>query len=207
MSVTVPIVTPRNFTGEPTSRPCTDSSKYEIACRASRWNRCAASQKTVPAAARIPATTNRPSFQWLVAVVAMSRRSRCAVEERVDAWIVVRIAQRLWIAARNDPLRAAIEEDAVAHDRENARQLVGDDHRRHAKAPVQREDQRVELRRAHRVETRRGLVEEEQRRVERQRARDAGTLLHAARDLRREVMLEPLEPHEPQLRADDGLDR
>ncbi len=74
-------------------------------------------------------------------------------------------------------------------------------------APVQGEDECVELRRAHRVETGRWLVEEKERRIERQRARDAGTLLHAARDLRREVMLEPLEPHEPQLRADDGLDR
>src|SRR6185295_2142069 len=86
-------------------------------------------------------------------------------------------------------------------------QLVGDEDRRHPQAVVQRQDELVELRRAHRIEARRGLVEEEQRRVERERASDAGTLLHAARDLRRQVMLEALEADEAELRADDRIDR
>src|SRR5882724_8046191 len=140
MSVTLPIVTPRNLTGEPTSRPCTDSSKYEIAWNESRWKRRAPSQNTVPTSAAIATTTKRPSFQWLVAVVATSARPRLAVEERANARIVVRVAQRDGIAARDDPPHAALEEDAVARDREDARELVRDDDGRHAEAVIQGED-------------------------------------------------------------------
>ena len=92
-------------------------------------------------------------------------------------------------------------------DREDALQLVRDDDGRHAEAVVQRQDQLVELDRAHRIEPGRRLVEEEQRRIEGQRARDAGALLHAARDLRRQVVLEALEADEAELRAHDRVDR
>jgi hypothetical protein len=57
------MVTPRNFTGEPTSSPWVDSSKYVMACSASRWKRCAPSQKSAPTHAARPSSTKRPSFQ------------------------------------------------------------------------------------------------------------------------------------------------
>src|SRR5690242_4561457 len=172
MSPTVPMVTPRNLTGDPTSSPCTDSSKYDTALIESRWKRRAPSQNTLIAIATIATTTKRPSFQWLVAVVATSARVRHAVEERVHAGIVAVIPEGRRRAARDDAAHPAVDEDAVAHDRVDARQLVGDDHGRHAEALAEREDELVEVRRGHGIEAGGRLVEEEQRRVERERARD-----------------------------------
>src|SRR5438874_6189959 len=176
MSTTVPTVTPLNLTGEPTSRPCTDSSKYLTARKDSRRNRRAPSQKSAPSITPTPSTTNSPSFQWLVAVVAISRSPRAGVEERPHLRIVAPVAQRGGLSACDDAARRAVDHDAVSHDGEDAPQLVRDDDGRHAEATVQGCDQVVELGRGHRVKAGRGLVEEEQRRVERERPRDSRAL-------------------------------
>ena len=57
------------------------------------------------------------------------------------------------------------------------------------------------------IEPGRRLVEEQERRIERQRARDAGALLHAAGELGGEMVLEAFQAHEPELRAHDDVDR
>src|SRR5262245_40246440 len=123
MSLTVPMVTPRNLTGDPMSSPCTDSSKYDTAVIESRWKRRAPSQNTMAAVATIATTTKRPSFQWFVAVVATSARFRHAVEERVHARIVALIPEGRRSAASDDAAHAAVDEDALGHDRIDARQL------------------------------------------------------------------------------------
>ena len=82
--------------------------------------------------------------------------------------------------------RLDVEEDAVVADGEDARQLVRDDDDRRAEAVAQLEDQVVEQARADRVEAGRRLVEEQDLGIERHGARQAGALLHAAADLRRD---------------------
>src|SRR5882724_9203144 len=151
--------------------------------------------------------TNSPSFQWLVAVVAISRGPWAGVEEGADPRVVAPVPERRRLAPGDDAPRPAVQHDAVSGDREDAPQLVGDDHGRHAEAGVQGQDEIVELRGRDRVETRRRLVEEEQRGVERQGPRDPGTLFHAPRDRCREMVLEALEAHQAELRAHDRVDR
>src|SRR5213080_3123936 len=207
MSVTVPTVTPRNLTGEPTSSPCTDSSKWLIAGNDSRRNPRAPSQKRPPSIAPTASRTNSPSFQWLVAVVAISRGPWPRIEEGADLWIGASVAEGRGLSPRDDAARPAVQHDAVPGNREDAPQLVRDDDRRHAEAGIQGGDEVVELRGGDRIEAGRWLVEEQQRRVERQRARDPGAFLHAARDLRREVVLEALESNQAELRPDDRVDR
>ena len=66
---------------------------------------------------------------------------------------------------------------------------------------------RVERRRRDRIEARRRLVEEQDRRIERHRARDAGALLHAAGELGGQMAGERLEPDQRQLHPRDEVDR
>src|SRR5947199_3536505 len=207
MSLTVPTVTPRNLTGEPTSRPCTDSSKSLIAGNDSRRNRRAPSQKSVPSIAPTASRTKSPSFQWLVAVVAISRGPGPRIEEGSDRRIGASVAERRGLSARDDAARSAVQQDAVSDDREDAPQLVRDHDRRHAEADIQGRDEIVEFGGGDRIEARRPLVEEQQRGVEGERAGDPSALLHPARDLRRKVVLETLESHQTELRADDRVDR
>src|SRR5439155_25074608 len=127
------------------------------------------------------ATTKSPSFQWLVAVVATSGQP--AVEEGTDARVGASIAELERPSACNDAARVAIDQDALAGNREDARELVGDEHRGHAQAAVQGQHQLVQLHRADGIEPGRRLVEEQERRIERQCARDASSLLHAAGNL------------------------
>src|SRR5690349_1710861 len=146
-----------------------------------------------------PARRARASSDW--SRWSPSGWLRLAVEERVHARILARIAQRRRVAARDYAACAAVEHDALISDREDALQLVRDDDGGHAEAVIQRQEQLIELERAHRVETGGRLVEEEQRGIEGERARDAGALLHASRQLRRLMVLEPLEPDEAELGA------
>src|SRR5437867_5277100 len=173
----------------------------------SRRNRGAPSRKRLPSITPTASRTNSPSFPWLVAVVAISRSPCPRVEEGADLRIGAAGTERRRLSARDDPARPAVQHDAVSHDREDAPQLVRDDDRRRAEADVQGRDEVVELRGGDRIEAGRWLVEKQQRRVERQRARDPGSFLHAARDLRREVGLEALESNPAQLRPDDRGDR
>ena len=118
--------------------------------------------------------TPRASSSW-----SSSRREPrlpcgSAIEEGRDARIRAVIAQLARVTERDHALRFAVEHDAALGDREDARQLVRHDHERRAEAArVQREDQLVELDRGDRVEPGARLVQEEQRRLERERARDA----------------------------------
>src|SRR5207244_6561111 len=155
----------------------------------------------VPSITPTASRTNSPSFQWLVAVVAISRGPCPGVEEGADPRLGASVAERRGLSPRDDPARPAVQHDAVLDDREDAPQLVRDDDRRHAEAGIQGRDEVVELRGGDGIEAGRGLVQEQQRRVERQRTRDPGALLHAARDLRREGGLETLDAYQAELRA------
>src|SRR5690242_18598153 len=68
---------------------------------------------------------------------------------------------------RADRATLGVEEDAVVADREDARELVGDDDDRGAEAVAQLEDQVVEAARADGIEAGGRLVEEEDLGVER----------------------------------------
>src|SRR5262245_45796542 len=150
--------------------------------------------------------TKSPSFQWFVAVVAISRGPRARIEEGPDLRIVAPVAERRGLAPGDDAARLSVDHDAVANDREDAPELVRDDDRRHAETGVQCRDEVVELGGRDRIEARRRLVEEEERRVERQRARDARPLLYAAGGVRREVVIEPLEADQEEVQGVDHSD-
>ena len=77
---------------------------------------------------------------------------------------------------------------------------------RGAEAVAQLEDQVVEELRADRVEPGRRLVEEQDLRIERHGAGQAGALLHAAADLGRVEVLEAREPDQRQLQRGDLAD-
>src|SRR6184192_1796662 len=124
----------------------------------------------------------------------------CPAREELPHARVGRAREQLLRRAGGDHRTAfGVEEDAVVGDREDARELMGDDHDGRAEALAQLEDQLVEPAGADRVEPSRRLVEEQHLRVERDRARQARPLLHAAADLRRVVVLEPPEPDKRQL--------
>src|SRR5207249_4860166 len=120
-------------------------------------------------------------------------------EERAHARILRLLAQHPWRAARDQHAALGVEEHAVVGDGEDARQLVRHHDDRRAQAVPQLEDEIVQPSRADRIEPRRGLVEEQHLGVERDRARQAGALLHAAADLRRVVILESAQADEREL--------
>src|SRR2546426_5681735 len=90
----------------------------------SRRNRRAPSQKRVPSVTPTASRTNSPSFQWLVAVVAISRGPCPGVEEGADPRLGASVAERRGLSPRDDPARPAVQHDAVLDDREDAPQLV-----------------------------------------------------------------------------------
>src|SRR5262245_3326896 len=146
-----------------------------------------------------------PSFQWLVAVVATSGSP--AVEERADARVGTSIPQFERPPARNDAAGVAVDQYALADNGEDARELVRNEHSRHAEAAIQGQDEVVQLHGADRIQPGRRLVEEQQRRIERECTRDAGALLHAAGYLCGQMVLETFQTYEPELRAHDDIDR
>src|SRR5262245_60859128 len=90
---------------------------------------------------------------------------------------VLRALEQLLRGARGDRRAGfGVEEDAVVGDLEDARELVSDDHHRGAEAVAELEDEIVEKARAHRIETGRRLVEEQDLGIERDRPRQAGAL-------------------------------
>jgi hypothetical protein len=84
-----------------------------------------------------------------------------------------------------DDLALGEHRDTVA-DRIERVEIVGDEEHGEAERIAEFQDELVECRRADRIEPRGGLVEEQQLGIERQRAGDAGPLLHAAGKLARE---------------------
>src|SRR5436853_3864343 len=106
----------------------------------------------VPSITPTASRTNSPSFQWLVAVVAISRGPCPRVEEGADPRLGASVAERRGLSPRDDPARPAVQHDAVPDDREDAPQLVRDDDRRHAEAGIQGRDEVVELGGGHRIE-------------------------------------------------------
>src|SRR6266566_2149071 len=109
-------------------------------------------------------------------------------------------------AVRDAGPRLRIEEDAVVPDREDARQLVRHDDDGRAEAVAKFEDEVIEEPGGYRVEPRRRLVEEDHLRVESDRPRHARSLLHAAADFGRVVLLEALQADEGELQGGDLAD-
>src|ERR1043165_4630626 len=92
-----------------------------------------------------------------------------AMEEHAD----VRIGTDREVARRpsgSDPAVFSIEQDAAIDDREDAAELVRDDHDGEIVKVGEVANQHVDLRGRDRIETRRRLVEEHERRIERERA-------------------------------------
>src|SRR5271156_3601242 len=104
--------------------------------------------------------------------------------------------QVLGVAVRDHGLALRVEKDAVVADCKNAGQLVRDDDHGCAEVVAQFEDQIVEQARAYRIEAGRGLVEEKNFRVQCDRARQSGPLLHPTAYLARIITLEALESDE-----------
>jgi hypothetical protein len=117
-----------------------------------------------------------------------------------------RVARLARISSAMMP-RACCRADDAVDRREHARQVVRDDDEGHAEVLGEPAHRGVERRRRDRVEAGVRFVEEQDRRVERHRARDARALLHAARDLARQVAGEPVEADQRELHARDQRHR
>ena len=123
-------------------------------------------------------------------------------EEVVHEWIrrlVTEPAGRRWRRCLGGPL----QHDARIGDQEDAGELVGDHHDRNPEIAAEQGDQLIQFDGRDRVEAGGGLVEEEEVGLQHQGARDAGPLLHAARDLGGQVFRERAEAHEIQLGLDE----
>src|SRR4051812_25299707 len=98
------------------------------------------------------------------------------------------LARRQQLARRpraGGPSALAVEEDAVVTHLEDAVELVGDQHHGGPEASAELEDQIVEAAGADGVQSRRGLVQEEDLRIEGDGPGDPRPLLHPARELDR----------------------
>ena len=213
MRVTSPMTTPRYFIFEPMSRPCTDSLKY-VSIVILRLEPAAGADDQQHHDAGDDRADDEQAELEVVGLLAHRSRMRRARPLRPRGGRTGAPTGRS-LSSRSTrgspsammPLRALVEHDHAVGDREDARELVRDDHERDAEVVGQPPDQRVELGRGDRVEPGRRLVEEQDRRVERHRARDRRALLHAAGDLGRQVAGELLEPDELELHPRDQVDR
>src|SRR2546427_7772902 len=202
--VTCPTLTPLNSTGEPTDSPVIEPEKYMT--NVSRfWKNLPEPKTVMPAAASATApTTNAPMSVFLACLPTVHLLP--AGQEGPHPRIL-RSGQELFRVARGDHrLALAVEEHRVVGDGEDALELVRHHHDGGAEAVPQIEDQVVEPPRAQRVEARRGLVEEEDVRIERHRARQTGALPHAAADLRGVVVLESRQTDQRELERRDRGD-
>ena len=95
-----------------------------------------------------------------------------------------RVVEHLARRALLDHLARVQDADAIAHLRDHA-EVVADEHQRGPEFLAQRRDQVQHLGLDGRVERGRRLVEDQQRRLGRERHRDHGALQHAARELMR----------------------
>src|SRR5712664_721860 len=195
--VTCPTLTPLNSTGEPTDSPVIEPEK-NITKVNRFWKNLPDPKTTMATTASAMAPTTKAPISVFLDCLATARLLATG-QEGAHAR-VLRFGQKLLRVARSDHrLAFPVQEDRVVADGKDAGELVRHDHDGGAEAVAQIEDEIVEPPRAHRVEPRRRLVEEEDVRVERHRARQAGALRHAAADLRRVVLLEAGETHEREL--------
>src|SRR5262245_6932889 len=111
------------------------------------------------------------------------------------------------LGTAEQPHHALVEHHDPIGDREDAHEIVGDDDARHAERVAELADKLVDAPCAHRIEARRGLIEEHVPRVERQGAGDGHALAHPVAELGRVAIGEVLHMHldEAALRLDDGL--
>src|SRR4051812_6552215 len=195
--VTSPTFTPRNSTADPTDSPVIEPEKnvtkvYRL------WKNLPDPKTVMPRMASATAPTTNPPMSVFRAWLATARLFAAGQEGEHPG--VLRSGQELLRVARGDDrLALPIEKHGVVTDGEDARELMCHDHDGGAQAVAQIEDEVVEPPRADRVEARRRLVEEEDIRIERHRARQAGALPHASADLRRIVVLEARETDQREL--------
>src|SRR5207237_3340840 len=202
--VTCPTRTPLNSTGEPTDRPVIEPEK-NITNVNRFWKNLPEPKTVMPAAASATAPTTKAPISVFLACLPTAGLLSAGQEGPHPG--ILRSGQELLRVARGDHrLALAVEEHRVVGDGEDALELVRHHHDGGAEAVAQIEDQVVEPPRAQRVEARRRLVEEEDVRVERHRARQAGALRHAAADLRRVVLLAAGETHERELQRGHRCD-
>src|SRR4051812_42881950 len=131
------------------------------------------------------------------------RPARCAGEELPDEH-VVRVEQLLGGAGLDDPPLPQ-HGDVLGHAL-GGHDVVGDHDVGAAVLLVDLLDQLAQQRGADGVEARVGLVEEHDVGVEHERAREAGALAHAARELVGHLVVRALEAHLAQAPRDDLLD-
>src|SRR6476646_9875218 len=95
-----------------------------------------------------------------------------AVEKAAHADVAAIVPKVLGIAFRDDALAHGVEHDAAVHDAKNAIELMGHDDHGEPETAIHREDELVELGRAHGVEACRWFVEEDEPRLESKGARN-----------------------------------
>src|ERR1035438_10812251 len=117
-----------------------------------------------------------------------------------------RLRQLAGAALGEDTPGFPVEHDDAVGQAEDRFQLMGNDDEGRAKGLPDLPDQGVELAGGDGVKPRPWLVEENNGRVERQRAGESGPLLHAAADFRWVVVLESPETHLGQLQGGDFPD-
>src|SRR5712671_6531028 len=195
--VTCPTLTPLNSTGEPTDSPVIEPEK-NITKVNRFWKNLPDPKTTMATTASATAPTTKAPITVFLVCLATARLLAAGQEGAHPQ--VLRFGQKLLRITRSDHrLAFPVQEHRVVADGKDAGELVRHDHDGGAEAVAQIEDEIVEPPRAHRVKPRRRLVEEEDVRVERHRARQAGALRHAAADLRRVVILEARETDEREL--------
>src|SRR5882672_3344150 len=113
-------------------------------------------------------------------VASIHRPLRAAVDELLHDG-VVRAAQLVGRAEQTD--LASVEHRHPVGDAEDAPEIVGNDDARDAHLVAEFADQPVDAPRAHRIEARRRLVEEDAARLEREGAGDRHALSHAVAEL------------------------
>ena len=125
----------------------------------------------------------------LQAIVPASRIAGGAGTRTVEIFLHPRVVETLDLLDGGIDHHALVGEhrDAVA-DRVQRVEVVRDQEHRQAQRLLQGEDQLVERGRADGVQARGGFVEEQQRRIQRERARQARALAHAAGELRRQLV-------------------
>src|ERR1700735_5399687 len=211
MLVTDPTRTPRNVTGAPTSRPATEAWKYTTAwtVRLSTW--VPPNRRMAPTPSARPLRTKPPTMVGLAVLMGISCRNPIVkrvltVHEGMNDRVITAVAQLARRAMGNHRLGRGIEEDSVIANLEQAGQLVADQHDRRAETVAQFSDQIIEPSGRDRVEPGRRLVEEQDARIERQRARQTGALAHPAAEIGRHGVASRTQPDQSQLDRDQGGD-
>ena len=105
---------------------------------------------------------------------------------------IVAAIERRGVAASEDA--ALVQEHQLVADGPRARNVVGHDDQRGPGSSLELHQERVDFAGGDRIEAGARLVRQQDRRVERQRARQPGALPHAAREVRRHLVVLALEP-------------